>query len=141
MIRSFLGFIILFNSFLTYADELNCVLPSLKDGMVIEKYRINFTAGRLIVKSQRQSSFEIEDRKVLFHSLDNPVENINGNKLKWEGKTSLILLESKFKNTIFTPDVIFVDWDKGTLKTATPYQDSFTNRWQCKIHEDQKTSL
>lgn len=122
---------------LVNADEIDCYLPSLKDGKIIQRISISLKHREHIsVKRQRASTpfyeKELKEQVILFHHYSDPREILeNGKILQWEPPQSLVITESKSEGLEFSPDMLIIDWKTKSLKTATTYDDKLVNRWKC----------
>ena len=128
--------LIIFNPGFVYADSLDCYLPSMKDGEVLEKMSISRKDESIsvyhVLSEQTYRKASSNERFVLYHHYSVPVEEFpNGKMIQIESAYSLVLMRSNFENTEYSPDILIIDWDAGKIKTGSPYSDKFTTRWKC----------
>ncbi len=116
-------------SSVAYGAVLDCQIPKL------EKISISMKGKILVVKHHQNATSwrpesEFTEREVIFHHYSEPIDPKT--KLTWEPPHSLILLKSITKESVeFAPDLLFVNWGKGTLKTISTYEDKAETRWTC----------
>jgi hypothetical protein len=118
------------------AEKLECYLPSLKDGSVLERMNISRHEGRTVVRHLRAERAyrdgSEQPREVLYAHDSNPVEQYaNGKQVQWEPPHSVLLLRSASREIEFAPDLLVIDWQANRIKTGSPYQTRFIDRWQC----------
>lgn len=112
-----------------YARLLECQISGL------ETISVTMNEKLLSVKQhQKATSWRsdggLTEREVIFHHYSDPM-NLK-TKLSWEPPHSLVLLKSIAKDGVeFAPDLLFVNWGKGTLKTISTYEDKAETRWTC----------
>jgi len=129
------------------ADELDCYLPSLKDGEVLERMSISLGGGTASVHHvQTQQSYRPRterDREILFHHFSHPIEAFgNGKEHEWGPPQSVILMRNIVNRGLlqnnneeikleFEPDILVVDWKARAIMTTSAGRNSFTTRWKC----------
>ena len=125
---------ILFSSAIN-AHEIECYLPSLKDGDVLEKIIVKLNKGELsVIRRIMKRPYNIgrEEKEVLYHNYSDPKETLEtGKDIQWENPFSIILMNSQSENIVFSPDIIIVDWKEEKIKTGNAYQNKFNTRWKC----------
>lgn len=115
---------------------LECWLPSLRDGSEVNRLEVTVIDENVFVNETRREnlyqSAQGESKTVLFHQSTDPKITESLRPHNAEPPHSLILMKSNYKNKLeFAADIIIVNWGKGTLKSASSYNDSFNTNWRC----------
>ncbi|WP_341232034.1 hypothetical protein [uncultured Methylophaga sp.] len=118
------------------AEQIDCYLPSVDDGEIVERLSISLRDDVLSFKCQRvmfpPKDKQLEEQVVLFHHYSHPIEHFeNGKSSYLERPFSLVVIEASFDSIEFAPDMYVINWESKSIMAGTPYRDSFVTRWKC----------
>lgn len=117
------------------AMALDCRMRSFDDGRELLRLHVSVAGDFVSVLERRPATPRHRAtenlREIQFHHYSNPVEIVRGKERRLEQPHSVLVLKKFRHASEVAPDILVVDWGKGTLKSSSAYGQEFTINWHC----------